>query len=706
MTILDIPRTGGDHRLNRMLRPRSIAIVGATDRMPSIGGYIAANVARSFQGEIYPVNSRGGMVQGLKAYAGVESMPENVDLAIVVVPADGVPPVLEACARKGVGGVVIITSGFAEVSEDGAQLQATVQEILRRTGLRATGPNCIGFMNIADRVMANFVLDPTDPMPPGGPVALVSQSGGFGGYMVRKALTAGLNVGWFVSTGNEVDANITAVLTELVELPEVRVLLAFSETLRDPEKFVDFAIRAAELDKVVILLKAGRSNEAARAAQAHTASLVGSAAAFDAVCRQYGVFSVATLEEMLDLGLIFQNGRRTRGRNVGIITGSGGAGVMLTDACILEGLAVPEITGGEKQTLLDQMPKPFYGSVANPVDVTAQAMSNPATMPAVLGAVANSASIDMIAPVIIGNPNQQEIYIDFYRATQKPVAFTSTLLGGDMLAAGVPTYTDPRRAAHALAAVAEFSSRGKPSHRRRGWKSDPSRADKARALIAEAKGHTTLMEATSKALLALYGIPVTREVFVRQADEAVAAAAHIGGKVALKVMSYDLPHKSDVGGVRLNIQGADAMRETYEDMMADVRKAAPGAHIEGALVQAMVPARLEMLCGMKRDSVFGPIVAIGLGGVLVEMLGSAVLLQAPFSSADVVMALHGLLGGRLLGGTRGLSAGEVQALAEVAVSLGDAALELPEISEAEINPVRISEGMVVAADALVTMQIL
>lgn len=631
--------------LGRLLKPQSIAIIGASNRIPGIGGYCTANVKRAFSGPVYPVNPREAEIQGLKAYASIAGLPRDIDLAIVVVPADGVAPVLEACAAQGVGGAVIITSGFAEVGGPGVGLQAQIAEILQRTGLRAIGPNCIGFMNLTDGVMANFVLDPTDPLPGGGPVALVSQSGGLGGYMVRKALTAGLNLGWFVSTGNEVDASVSAVLRELVEREDVRVLLGAFEALRDPHLFIETALRAQALDKPFIVLKAGRSEEAAVAAQAHTGSMVGSAEAFDAVCRQYGIFSVASLEEMLDLGVIFQGGRRARGRRVGIITGSGGAGVILADACMLEGLKAPALPPADQAMLLELMPKPFMGSVANPVDVTAQALGTPGTFEAVLTKVPASDAVDMIAPVIIGNPLYPDMYIRSHSSTDKPVAFVSTLLPTTLLDVGVPAYTDPRRAAHALAAMADYSLAPKRTQRPKMLAADPKRTAAARSILNAPRGADTLMEVDSKALLALYGAPVTRETMCRSAEEAVAAAAKIGGKVALKVMSYALPHKSDVGGVRLGLAGGDEVRAGYAGLMADVTRNAPSARIEGVLVQEMAPARLEILCGMTRDPVFGPIVAVGLGGVMVEILGEAALLPAPFDASDVEQALEGLLGG-------------------------------------------------------------
>lgn len=688
--------------LDRLLSPRSIAIVGASNRMPGIGGFVTANVIRAFGGAIYPVNPREAEVQGLSAFATVEDLPEGVDLAMVVVPALAVPAVVEALARRGVGGVVVITSGFAEVGGEGVALQARLAEIVARTGVRVAGPNCIGFMNLAEGAMANFVLDPTDEIPAGGPVALVSQSGGFGGYMVRKALTAGLGVGWFVSTGNEVDVNIAGVLRHLVERDEVKVLLAFSETLRDPEVFIETARRASELDKPMVVLKAGRSQAAARAAQAHTGSLVGSAEAFDAVCRQHGVFSAGSLEEMLDLGLIFQGGRRARGRRVGIITGSGGAGVMLTDACVLEGLSVPELPAGDQDALLALMPQPFMGSVVNPVDVTAQALAAPGALEGVLTGVPASDAVDMVSPVIIGNPTHPDMYIRAHRSTDKPIAFVSTLLPTSLLDAGVPAYTDPRRAARALAANAEFSlrSRRPPATARAP---DPARIAAARAILAGSEPGTALIEADSKRLLALYGAPVTEEALCASADEAVAAATRIGGPVALKIMSVDLPHKSDVGGVRLGLSGDDAVRAGHAAMLGDVARNAPDARIAGVLVQQMVPARLEILCGMTRDPLFGPIVAIGLGGVLVEIIGEPALLRAPFDREDVLDALGRMLGGRLLGGGRGLDVAEADAVARLAVALGDAALELSEIAEIDVNPVRVANGAALAADALVVL---
>ncbi len=694
----------GPPAMDRLLSPRSIVMVGASNKVAGINGQVFANLVRAFDGPVMPVNARDETVQGIAAYPSVLALPGPVDLAVVVVPAPHVPGVLEECAERGVGGAVVITSGFAESGGEGVALQQGITDLARRTGLRVIGPNCIGYMNLGGGVMANFALPPTAPLPPAGPVALVSQSGGFGSYITTKAMLAGLKLGWFVSTGNESDVNIAAVLRYLVERDDTRVLMVFSETLRDPEVFIDAASRAVELDKPIVLLKAGRSDAAARAALSHTASIVGSSGVLDAVCRQYGVFVVHTMEEMLDLGTIFQDGRRVAARRVGIMTSSGGAGVLLADAASEEGLEVPEIPADEQATMMALMPVPFYGSVTNPVDTTAQVVAMPESFHKVLTAMGGSRVVDMVAPVIWGIAGAQtDSVIDFYEHTDKPVALTSTVWVDDLQEKGVPTYTDPHRAMHALGAVADLSLRSVDHSARGSWKPDDGRVVRARRILNARGGHRSLLESAGKELLALYGVPVTRERLVQSVDEAVAAAEGIGGAVALKVMSYALAHKTEYGAVRLGLRGADAVREAYEEMVDEVGRKAPDAVREGVLVQQMVPARVELTAGIHRDPVFGPTVVLGLGGILVEILSETAILRPPFGPATAERALAGLLGGRLVQGGRGLNEAEQRAAGAVMVGLGDLALELEEVSEVDVNPVRVADGAVCAADALVVV---
>jgi acyl-CoA synthetase (NDP forming) len=444
--------------LDRLLAPRSIAMVGASNNVSRIGGLVFANLKRTFPGALFPVHPTESSVMGVPAFTSIATVPAAVDLAVIAVPAAGVADVVEAAAARGVGGAVVITSGFAEIGGHGVELQERLSGIARRTGIQLIGPNCIGFMNLHCGVMANFSMAPDAPLPRAGGAALVSQSGGFGSFILAMALKAGLQLGHFVSTGNEVDCCVARVLRYLVEQPEVRVLLACAEALREPEVFIEAARRALALDKPMILFKAGRSEAAARAALRHTGSVAGPAEVVDALCRQYGVHIAHTMQDMLDLGLIFQGGRRTRGKRLGIITTSGGAGVAVADEAGLLGLTVPELPAAEQDRLRAEMAEPFYGSVANPVDTTAQIMARPAAVDSIYQMVMASPCVDMLAPVCWAEATRQlEALLACYTSTDKPMALVCTEPVPFMVEAGVPLYPDPARAVRALAALTKQS---------------------------------------------------------------------------------------------------------------------------------------------------------------------------------------------------------------------------------------------------------
>lgn len=687
--------------MDRLLSPRSIAMIGASNQIHRIGGMIFANLKRAFDGPLYPVNPSDPDVMGIKAFPSIADLPETVDLAVIAVPGRMVLDVVEQAAAAGIGGAVVVTSGFAEVGGEGAEWQARLSEIARRTGIRLIGPNCIGYMNLHGGVMANFSLDPGAALPKAGGVALVSQSGGFGSYIAMMALKAGLGLGWFVSTGNEADSSVAMVMRHLVDRPEVKVLLACIETLRHPDIFLDMARRALELDKPVVLLKAGRSDEAARAAMSHTGSIAGSAEVLDAVCRQYGVHIADSMQDMLDLGLMFETGKRTKGRRTAIITTSGGAGVLLADEAVRAGLAVPEFPPEEQAVMLAQMPQPFFGNVANPVDTTAQVTAMPDALGNLLKHMGSSPSIDMVAAVAW---EQAKIHIDsildLHHSSDKPVSLLCTGTVPRVSEAGLPLYLDPRRVMRTLGALARQSldrpAIGIPEP------VNAARAARARALLTRLGDDALLMEHDAKTLLSNYDIAVSQERLVASPRQAAAAAREIGGKVAIKFMSPQLPHKSDSGGLRLGVS-ADRVEEEAAAMLAEVAAKAPHAALSGILVQEMLPARMEMTCGIKRDAIFGPMVVIGLGGLMIEIMAQVAMLRAPFSEAEARHVIMGLCGGRVLSARRGLDPQELDALVKIAVGLGRMAVELPEIEEVDINPVRIAGGRAIAADALIVL---
>ena len=686
--------------LERLFSPRSIAVVGASET--GVSSEVFGNLRRDFPGRLYPVNPRRAQVHGVTAFPAVEDLPEAADMAVILSPAATVPGITERCALRGIGGAVVLAAGFAEAGPDGRAAQQQMTDLAREHAFPIVGPNCNGFYNNQCKVAATFAIPADMDRPKMGSVAVVSQSGGFGSYILLKAITAGLRVGWYLSTGNEADMNVARSLRYLIERPEVGVVLAFFEAVRSPEVFLEMAGRAAQLGKPVVAVKAGYTAEGSRAALSHTASVAGSGEVYDAICRQYGLIKAVSVEQMVDFGLAFQAGRTMRGRRLGVMTMSGGAGALMADVAESVGLRVPTLPEADQEFLGSLMPS--YASAANPVDLAGS--FNMGNLDAVLGRLAASDGVDAVLPLIwYAREPEMNAARSLYAGTDKPVVIATTLGAPELTEAGIPVYSDPARAVRALGAVAEFSAsmQRRPGSAAGGpeMQADQAeRANRARALLATAAGQPFVLEPVAKQVLAEYGIPVSREAVVDSADAAVAAARRLGGPVALKVLSYDLPHKSDSGALRLGVLGSEAVREAYEEMLGTLSLARPDLAIAGVLVQEMVPATVEISCGLQRDPVFGPVVAVGLGGVLIEIVGAAILLRPPFTLEMAVDAVGRIADGRLCTASRGLSDVQAGLLAGAMTGLGSLALELPEVQSADVNPIRVCGDTVKAVDAL------
>lgn len=701
--------TGRADSLDPLFSPSSIAVVGASQNPRSVGSLAVASLRRHFAGKLYLVNGKHAVVGGTRAYPSIADLPEAVDLAIIAVPVSAAIEVVEQCAAKGVRSALIFTAGFAEADAEGAEAQRRIKEIAAAAGMRLCGPNAIGFMNVALGALATFFITPDDVDPVSGPIGLVSQSGGFGTYVDSAARDAGLDVGWFISTGNEVDVHLAEALAYLVDRPEVQVLLAFSEAIRDGELFVQVATRAAELGKPFVILKVGGSEAGERAVLSHTASISGSDSVFDAVCQQYGVLRASSLQEMLDWAAVLQTGRRFEGRRMGLLTGSGGGGILLADSCSAQGFDVPELPPVDTAAIEPLIPA--YGSARNPVDVTAQAIaSGAANYAAVLRTMVDSKSLDAVVTLSgMRGPVALEVagaIADVYRSTNKPMAITwmSPHKGATELLrdAGVPLFSDANRA---VAAMAALRRHGEARIRRPAERGpvDAARRSACADILRRADGKPFLLESDTKELLGHYGLPVTWERVVTTADEAASAAESHGGRVALKALSYDLPHKSDVGGVRLDIKTPQEARDAFHALGSDLERNAPLAHLEGVLVQEMVPSGTELMCGLHRDPVFGPIVTVGIGGTLVEIVSHVVLRRAPFDFDEAVAALTAIADGRLVSSSRGLTSAQVALVAGVLVSLSELSMEIDGIAELDINPLIVSARGVYVTDALVKL---
>jgi len=685
--------------VERLFSPESVAVVGASEA--SLGAMVFQNLRKDFPGRLYPVNPRRAEIFGERSYPTVDDLPEPVDMAVILTPAATVPGIIDAAAARGIGGAVVLAAGFAEAGQEGREAQQRMTDVARAHAFPIVGPNCNGFYNGARKTAATFAIPVDMDRPKLGPVAVVSQSGGFGSYILLKAITAGLKVSWYLSTGNESDMNVARSLRYLIERPEVGVVLTFFEAVRSAEVFVGVAARAAELGKPLLAVKAGYTAEGSRAALSHTASIAGSGEVYDAICQQYGLIQASSVEQMIDFGLALQTGRRMSGRRLGIMTQSGGSGALMADVAETVGLTVPVLPDADREYLQSLLPS--FGSAANPVDTTGN--FNMENFDAVYGGLAASDGVDAVLPLIwyVGE-RETKATKQVWDATDKPLVVATTLSAPDIGAAGIPVYTDPARAVRAIGAVAAFSESMRRRERVERPAPDTGRVNKVRALLAREAGQPFVLESVAKQVLAEYGIPVSREVISDSAEAAVAAARSLGGgPVALKVLSYGLPHKSDSGALRLGLLGDEAVRDGYEEMLASIRDANPDIKIEGVLVQEMVPASVEISCGLQRDPVFGPMVAVGIGGVLIEIVGGTVLLRPPFTQRMAADAVGRIAGGRLRTASRGLSGAQAEVIAAAMTGLGALALEIPEVESVDINPVRVDGDVIKAVDALIVV---
>jgi len=688
-------------KLGRMLKPSSIGVVGATDKNPlSLGARVYGNLKRDFKGQLYPINPRSAVVMGDEAYPSVRELPTAVDLIVVLAPATEVVEVIKDSIAAGIGGACIISAGFAETGEDGRQIQDQITALSMEHDFPVIGPNCVGIMDLHEGLMANFAMKPEEDRPQAGAIAIVSQSGGFGSFMLNRAAIRDVPVGIFASTGNQSDVTVEQLLEYYVEQSDVKVIALFLENISDEGPFLRAAKRAIELDKVIVALSPGSSEAVARAALSHTGSIVGSGEIFDSVCAQYGILRADSIDELLDYALILQDGRRMVGKGVGIVTPSGGAGVLAAGCAIENGLEVPRLPHAVEDRIAANIAS--FGSALNPIDTTP--MVGPPGIEAfrvVLKELADEETIDAIVAVSwYGDDEKAELMAESHARQAKPVVPVIPVQPELLLRRGIATYSDPARAVRAIAAVARASGRQLPEDEARV---DAERRATAHRLLASEAGQPFVLEHTAKEVLALYDFPVSAEQSCQTADQAVEALRRIGPPVVLKALSHDLPHKSDSGGVILNLRDESEVREAFASLTRRFEDERMAVHLDSILVQEMVPAQLEMALGLERDPLYGPIVAIGLGGSLIEIVGGLRLLRAPFGIREADEAIGCIADGRIGHATRGLSVGARQQLALAAVGLGQLGIECPEIMSVDVNPLLASKDGIRAVDALIVL---
>lgn len=677
--------------------PRAVAVIGASRHRGTIAGEVFRNLLEyGFEGPVYPVNPNARVVQAVPAYANLSAVPGPVDLAVLVVPAAAVLEAARDCAARGVKALLVISSGFAEAGEAGRQLQDALAALCRSAGMRLIGPNCMGLINTDPAIRLNATFAPQAP--PRGRIGFLSQSGALGLAIIDHASAMGLGLSTFVSVGNKADVSSNDMLVFWESDPSTSVILLYLESFGNPRKFSRIARRVAR-QKPIAVVKSGRSQAGTRATGSHTGALLAASdVTVDALFRQTGVIRTDTLEQLFDIAALLAHQPAPRGRRVGIITNAGGPGILCADTCEAEGLEIPLLSAETQQQLREFLPA--HASPQNPVDMVASAPAEHFRRAIrVLGADSSlDALIVIFIPPLVTRPEDvARAMVEGVAGLQgaKPVltVFMSAKGIPEELQAGevkIPSYAFPESAALALARAARYGE-----WRQHEW-TPPARpvdlqVEAARALVAErlAAGAGWMAMQDVQRLFACYGLPLVQQVEVPDIASAVAAAQQFDGAIALKAIAPGLLHKSDVGGVRLNLKGAQEVEDAAVEMMERL-------HPRSLLLQRMSPAGVELLVGVVHDAQFGPVVACGAGGTLVELMKDVSVALTPVNEDDIRRMLERLKIYPMLTGYRGSAACDVTALRDAILRIGFLVEDVPEIQELDCNPIIAhSEGAVI-----------
>ena len=671
--------------------PRGVAVIGASSSPTKLSYGILRNMTLyGFKGQVAPVNPRASQILGLKCYADIADVPDPLDLAVIVLPAPAIPPVLEACGRRGLGAVTIISGGFKEVGSEGAHLEKDILEIADRYQMRLIGPNCVGTLDMYSGLNTTFIQGE----PEKGGIGFVSQSGAVGGGVVDLLRNKQIGFSNFSSLGNEADVSETDVIEYLAAEQHTRVIAAYVEQIRDGQRFVATA-RQVTPRKPIVLLKAGRTQAGARAVSSHTGSLAGSHAAYQAAFAQSGVIEVDNVASLFEVAQALDTQPLPKGKRVAILTNAGGPAALASDSLANHGLQIADLSEQTRQLLRERLNP--AAQVGNPVDTLGGA--EPDEYRLALQAVLADPNVDAAIPILVPQAlvDPAAVARSLCEAAQGSFKPVLACFMGDWSVGparevlhknGVPMYVYPEAPGLVLGAMLRHAA----------WQSRPAEPtpaldglDRASAqeLIRAESGRGSLGEALTRPLLAAYGMPVVAGAAAHSPEEAAAVAGRIGLPVAMKIVSADILHKSDVGGIRLNLASEEEVSLAYRELMESVAARQPQAHLEGALIEAMAPKGQEVIVGMRRDANFGPLMMFGLGGVYVELFGDVAFRVAPLSRKDALEMIRQTRAGRLLTGFRGMPEADLDSVVDTILRLAQVALDFPEIEEIEINPLLV-----------------
>ena len=698
--------------LNELFCPRSVAVIGASNKPGKVGTAVFQNILRAgFQGVAYPVNPSSKSVSGVRCYPDVPSLPEAPDLGVVIVPAPAVAEVVEQLGKAGTRGLVVITAGFREVGEAGAALEA---ELVRRANhyhMSLIGPNCFGILNTHPDVRLNSTF--SEDLPNRGNIAFVSQSGALCAGILAYGAAQRIGFSRFVSVGNRAGIDENGLMYSLGRDPATRVILLYVESLANGRRFLETAIEVTE-QKPVLVIKSGRTPAGERAAMSHTGSLAqsGRDQLYDSIFAQSGVLRADSLGDLFRMAKIFSSGLTVNGPRVAILTNSGGPGIVATDAAIRYGLELPPLPPETRAELTRSLPS--IATISNPVDLTAEVPPEGVrdTLATLLAIPGIDAGLVIVTPAgIMAGQAMARAILGVKAVSKKPIV--ACLFGlTDMSEQstfleehGIPAFTFPEEAVQGLASLARYHAwMVRPRTPVRTFPVDRA-AVTATIEGARGSGATLLPEYASRSLLRAYGIPFVNVQRVSTVEDATRAADSIGYPVVLKVASPDISHKTDVGGVIVGIEDASELRTAWDRIHQSLKAKAPSARIEGFEIEAEVRGGKEVLIGVQRDPSFGPIVVFGLGGIYVEVMRDVAFRLAPLRPLSAQRMIESVKSFAILQGVRGEPPSDLPALEEAIQRVSQLAVEIPEVVELDINPmiVRPAGSGVVAVDARIVL---
>jgi acetyltransferase len=685
-----------DMKLDALFRPKSVAIIGASRTPGKIGNILTRNMIDSgFQGEIYPVNPNADEILGLKAFSSVKEIPGELDLAVIAIPAAYVLGVAEECGEKGVKALVVISAGFKEIGHEGALLEKQLVEISARYGMRVQGPNCLGLINTESQLNLSFA----PAMPEAGRIGFISQSGALGTAVLDWIVKENIGFHSFVSLGNKGDLDEVDFIEAMGEDEDVSVILLYLESIDRGRRFIEVASRVVR-EKPVVVIKGGTSSAGARAAGSHTGALVGSFVAYKTAFEKAGVILAESVEELFNYAIAFTEQPLPKGEGVAIVTNAGGPGILATDLSERLGLRLTNLGSEVRSRLMGRLPK--AASVGNPVDILGDARAD--LYGYAIEEVISEESVNAVVVILTPQAMTESLktaqgIVELQRRHGDKPIICIFMGGGRVQAAdeylrsnGVPSFDFPEKGIKTLAAMYEYARFLKePEH-------PPARFDdvdpeKVKGILEAARRDSRVVLLANEAaeVMEAYGVNTTRDMLASSAEEAARFADELGYPVVLKIVSPEILHKTDIGGIRLDLGSVEEVRSAYEAIMNSVYTLMPQARVHGVAVSRMVTPGKELIVGMSQDVQFGPLVMFGLGGIYVNFLKDVSFRLAPLSEGEAQEMMEETKAYTLLKGIRGEPPSDIDALRETILRVGQLVSDFPEIVEMDLNPVFVYE---------------